>query len=68
MPDQPLTVTLEASQWQFLVATLQGTGAMLKALAVLQDTLPGGFQLPITSDMMVNIAALTNRIEDQLKA
>jgi hypothetical protein len=63
---QPLAVTLEATEWQFLVTTLQGTSAMLKALAVLKDTLPG-FQLPITSDMIINIVGLTERIEDQVK-
>lgn len=63
---QPLTVTLEATEWQFLVTTLQGTSAILKALAVLQGTLPD-FQLPITPDMIVNIGALTERIENQLR-
>jgi len=67
MSIQPLTVTLEKSEWQFLVTTLQGTSAMLKALALLRDALPGGFQLPITPDMIVSIITLTERIEDQVK-
>ena len=34
---------------------------------ILRDTVPGGFPLPITPDIIVNIAALTARIEEQLK-
>jgi hypothetical protein len=60
-------VTLEVTQCQFLVNTLQGTTAILKALAILWDTLPGGFQLSITPEMIVNIAALTEQVEDQLR-
>jgi hypothetical protein len=51
---------------RLLVTTLQSTSAMLKALAVLRDILPDNFQLPITTDMMVNILALIERIEDQV--
>lgn len=66
MPNQPLTVTLEAPEWKFLITTLQGTSAILKALAVLRDALPG-FQLPITPDLLLNIHELTERIQNQVK-
>ena len=65
MSTEPLTVTLEATEWQFLVTTLQGTSAILKALAVLQGTIPD-FHLSITPDMIVKIGVLTERIEDQV--
>jgi len=60
-----VTVTLDATEWQFLVTTLEGTTAILQSLAAVRDALPGGLRLPITTDMMVNITALTGRIKDQ---
>jgi hypothetical protein len=60
------TVTLEAIEWQFLVTTLQGTTAILKSLSAVRDALPGGLQLPITTEMIVNITALAERIESQV--
>jgi hypothetical protein len=67
MATQPVAVTLDVSEWQFLLTTLQGTASLLKALAALRDALPDGFQLPITTDMIVSTVALTERIEGQLK-
>ena len=67
MANQPLAVTLDVSEWQFLVTTLHGTASLLKALAALRDAMPDGFQLPITTDMIVNTVALAERIENQLK-
>jgi hypothetical protein len=67
MATQRVAVTLDVSEWQFLVTTLQGTASLLKALAALRDAMPDGFQLPITTDMIVNTVALTERIESQLK-
>jgi hypothetical protein len=40
-----IVVTLDATEWQFLITTVQSTIAMLKALDVLRNALPG-FQLP----------------------
>jgi hypothetical protein len=66
MRTRPVEVTLDATEWQFLVTTLRGTTSMLKALAALRDALPDGFQLPITTEMIVNTASLTEKIEGQL--
>jgi hypothetical protein len=67
MPTQPVGVTLDVSEWQFLITTLRGTASLLKALAALRDAMPVGFELPITTDMIVNTVAVAEKIESQLK-
>jgi hypothetical protein len=64
MPSQPLAVMLDATEWQFLITTLKGTATMLKALSALRDALPE-FQLPVSTDMIVNIVGITESIENQ---
>jgi hypothetical protein len=64
---QPLTVTLEMTEWQFLITILQGTSTMLQSLGAVRDALPSGLELPIAPEMIVNITALTERIEEQMK-
>ena len=64
MPSQLLAVTLDATEWQFLITTLKGTATMLKALSALRDALPE-FQLPVSTDMIVNIVGITESIENQ---
>ena len=61
------TVTLEAPEWQLLITTLQGTIAMMNALAAIQGALLMVPRLPITTDMIVNITCLAERIETQVK-
>jgi hypothetical protein len=63
-----VSVTLDASEWQFLVTTLRGTATILKALGAVQDALPKGPQLPITTEMIVNNTAVADRIESQTAA
>jgi hypothetical protein len=65
MPPLPITVTLDATEWQFLITTLKGTAAMLKALSGLRDAVPD-FQLPISTDMIANIVGVTESVENQV--
>lgn len=58
-----VTVTLDPKEWQFLITTLEGTSAILKSLGALQGAVPLG--LPITTETIVSIAALTEQIKSQ---
>ena len=40
---------------------------MLKALVTLREAMPDSFQIPITSDAVVNILALAEKIEAQTR-
>jgi hypothetical protein len=60
-----VAVTLDPAEWQFLITTLTGTGAMLRALVTLREAMPDSFQVPITSDAIANIMALCHKIERQ---
>jgi hypothetical protein len=51
---------------RFLLAVLRGSGSMLKTIKALQDSVPGIPPLPIGTDALVNLAALTDNIERQV--
>jgi hypothetical protein len=68
MAQDDIAVTLAASEWQFAIATLKNTSAILLALASLRDVLPDGFEIPITPETISNIAGLAQRIESQTAA
>ena len=54
-------------EWRFLITTLNGTVSMLRALVTLREAMPESFQIPITSDAIVNILALAEKIEAQTR-
>jgi hypothetical protein len=65
MPQDDVSITLAATEWQFLVTILKGTTAILTALAGLREALPSSFHVPITFDTITNITVLAERIESQ---
>jgi hypothetical protein len=65
MPQDQVSITLSAAEWQLVITTLKNTGAILLALASLRGVLPDDFESPITSHTISNIIGLAQRIESQ---
>ncbi len=63
---RPLTVTLDAAEWRFLINVLRASTSMLNALLALQHTMPDAIELPITADAVANVVTLADRIEEQI--
>ena len=61
-----LTITLEPSEVQFLLTVLKASRTILTAIMSLQESMPGLSPPPISTDAIVNIAALAERIELQI--
>jgi hypothetical protein len=50
-----------------LIHVLRASTSMLNALLALEQSMPDAMELPITADAVVNVVALANRIEEQIK-
>jgi hypothetical protein len=61
-----LTITVDLTEVKFLLTTLQASSKILTTIMGLQQCMPALFPSPITTDTIVNIAALADRIGEQI--
>ena len=61
-----VTIKLETVEVQFLLTILKSSSSILTALMALQRSLPGLSPPPLSTDAIVNIAALAENIEQQI--
>jgi hypothetical protein len=59
-----LTITLDLTEAKFLLTILKASSEILTTIMSLQQSMPG-LSAPITTDTIVNIAALTEKVRDQ---
>jgi hypothetical protein len=62
----PVTIVLDPVEIHFLVTVLRSSGSVLDALTVVQRTLPGLSPPPLTTDAIVKMATLAEKIERQV--
>ena len=62
---EAITITLDASEAQFLLTILKASGSILTAIMSLQESLPGLSPPPIGTDAIAKIAMLAESIEHQ---
>jgi hypothetical protein len=63
---ESLTITLDLSEAKFLLTILKASRAILTTIMGLQQSMPGLSPSPITTDTIVNIASLAERVGDQI--
>jgi len=61
-----VTIKLEPTEVQFLITVLKSSSSILTALMTLQDSFPGLPSSPVSTDAIVNITALADKIEHQI--
>jgi len=61
------TVTLDAAEWQFLIAVLRASTGLVNALLALGHSMPDALELPITPEAVANMMILADRIEEQTR-
>jgi len=62
-----VTLTLDATECDFLITVLRASGSILNTLKALHSSLPDTLPLPLSTDAIVNILALADRIEQQFE-
>jgi hypothetical protein len=63
----PVTITLDPVEVRFLVTILRSSGSILNALTVVQQVLPGLSPPVLTTDAIVKMATLAEKIDRQVR-
>jgi len=63
----PVTITLEAAEFHYLLTVLRSSSHILHAITKLQETLPEAIDLGIKFAAIEEISALADRIERSAK-
>jgi hypothetical protein len=63
---QTVTIKLDPIEVQFLITVLKSSSSILTALTALQDSFPGLSPSPVSTDAIVNITALAEKIQQQI--
>jgi hypothetical protein len=62
----PKTISLEPSEMQFLVEVLKASAKLLTIIVSLQQSIPGLSPPPLDDEAITNVAALAEKIEQQI--
>ncbi len=65
--DAPVTITLSAVEYHYLLTVLRSSSHILHAITKLQETLPEALDVGIKLEAIDEISALADRIEHQAK-